>query len=292
MGFLSSVGKFLTTNPVGKVITKTLDTATVVLAHPIQTATAIVSKKSTVQDVVTSHFAQPVGKQVKDILLGTAGIAATVVGGVAIGGAAKAGTLAPKAISVAKALIPATTKGKVIAAGATYVAAAAVIEKPSLAVSAPKDVLNFGGDLGKLIASPSVEKAKELISESPVISAGAGLLLAGGAIKSIAPAIALSRQTEAIQEQTEVIKSGAPMYSTMPVTPTKTVITESPMVIAAPTATTAQTNTVSKSSGTVRRPKRKSVRSVPNVSQRVNVIVGTKVNSIGMKNYIKRGIYN
>jgi hypothetical protein len=294
MGLLSSIGKFVTTNPVGKAIAKTLDVTTVALAHPIQTATAVVSKKSTVNDVITAHFAQSQKEQIKDIVLGTAGIAASVVGGAAIGGAAKAGTLAPKVATVAKALIPTTVKGKVIAAVAAPVVVGAVAKEPvksfQTAVKAPGELAQFGGDVATFAADPSLTSAKQIIKESPLISAAAGLLVAGGAIKTIAPAIATTRQTEAIQEQTEAIRGG--VYTTQPVqlvqTPSVAKVIEAdgrtPMQPVTP-------QTQKASSGTAKKTKRRAKKAViPSVNQRVNVIVSNRSTSIGMKNYLKREV--
>ena len=108
MGLFSSIGG---------AIAKGLDYLTVGFVHPIKTAEAILSPKTTVAGVIQEHFAQPLGKQIPETVLAGVGYAGAVLGGAAVGAAAKAGTLAPKALSAAQALIPATTKGKIIAAG-------------------------------------------------------------------------------------------------------------------------------------------------------------------------------
>lgn len=282
MGLLSSIGKG---------IAKGLDVLTVSLAHPVQTATAIVSKKSTVQDVVTSHFAQPLPEQIKDIVLGTASIAATVVGGAAIGGAAKAGTLAPKAISIGKALIPTTLKGKAVAAVAAPIVIGAVAKEPVKTIStvakAPGELSQFGGDLATFAANPSLSSAKQIVTESPILSAATGLIVAGGAIKTLAPAIATARQTEAIQEQTKAIEGA---------TGAVTVIDKSQEFKALPVAEnnapvpqTPQTQKIS-STTAKKRTRRAKKAVVPSVNQRVNVIVANRNTSTGMKNYLKREV--
>lgn len=280
MGLLSSIGKG---------IAKGLDVLTVSLAHPVQTATAVVSKKSTVQDVVTSHFAQPLKEQIKDIVLGTAGIAATVVGGAAIGGAAKAGTLAPKVVSVAKALIPATAKGKVIAAVAAPVVIGAVAKEPvksvTAAIKAPSQLAQFGGDVASFAADPSLSSAKQIVTESPLISAAAGLIVAGGIGKVAAPIISGALTREAIQEQTEALTGGginvidrSGEFKAMPVAENN-----------APVPQTPQTQKIS--STTAKRKTRRAKKAViPSVNQRVNVIVSNRSNSVGMKNYLKREV--
>lgn len=282
MGLLSSIGKG---------IAKVLDVTTVALAHPIQTATAVVSKKSTVQDVVTAHFAQPLKEQIKDIVVGTAGIAATVVGGAAIGTAAKAGTLLPAAGAAAKSLIPSTAKGKVVAAVAAPIVVGAVAKEPvksvKAAISAPSELAQFGGDVATFAANPSVATAKEIIKESPVISAAVGAAVVGGAALKILPAVATARQTEAIQEQTKAIeqatggitvidKSGE--FKSLPAAENN-----------APIPQTPQTQKVS--STTVKKRARRAKKAVvPSVNQRVNVIVANRNTSTGMKNYLKREV--
>jgi len=279
MGLLSSIGKG---------IAKGLDVLTVSLAHPVQTATAVVSKKSTVQDVVTAHFAQPLKEQIKDIVLGTAGIASTVVGGAAIGGAAKAGTLAPKALAIGKALIPTTVKGKVIAAVAAPVVIGAVAKEPvksiTTAAKAPGELAQFGGDIASFAANPSLSSAKQIVTESPILSAATGLIVAGGAIKTLAPAIATARQTEAIQEQTEAIRGGVSVvdksgeFKALPVAENN-----------APVPQTPQTQKIS-STTAKKRTRRAKKAVVPSVNQRVNVIVANRNTSVGMKNYLKREV--
>lgn len=281
MGLLSSIGKG---------IAKGLDVLTVSLAHPIQTATAVVSKKSTVQDVVTAHFSQPLKEQVKDIVLGTAGIASTVIGGAAIGGAAKAGTLAPKVATAAKALIPATAKGKVVAAVAAPIVVGAVAKEPvksvTAAIKAPSELAKFGGDVASFAADPSISTAKQIVTESPLISAAAGLIVAGGVGKVAAPVVGGLLQREAIQEQTEALTGGGitvtdrsgefkilPADTTAPVTPV-----------------TPQTQAVSTTTPKKRRKAAKK-QVMPSVNQRVNVIVSNKSSSVGMKNYLKRAVY-
>jgi len=280
MGLLSSIGKG---------IAKALDVTTVALAHPIQTATAVVSKKSTVQDVITAHFAQPLKEQIKDVVLGTAGIAATVVGGAAIGGAAKAGTLAPKVVSVAKALIPATAKGKVIAAVAAPVVIGAIAKEPvksiTTAIKAPGELAQFGGDIATFAADPSLSSAKQIITESPLLSAGAGLLAVGGIAKVAAPIVSGALTRGAIQEQTEALTQGGVSvidrsgeFKVLPVAENN-----------APIPQTPQTQKVS-STTTRKRTRRAKKLVVPSVNQRVNVIVANRNTSTGMKNYLKREV--
>ncbi len=60
--------------------------------------------------------------------------------------------------------------------------------------------------MASFVANPSLETAKEIIKESPVISAGVGLVVGGGAVKVVAPVVGGYLQSEAIQEQTKAIE--------------------------------------------------------------------------------------
>lgn len=254
-------------------VAKVLDTATIALAHPIKTATAVVSSKSTLEEVRTAHFKQPLATQIKQTILGTAGIAAAVVGTGAAVTAARAGTLA-------KAIIPTTLKGKAAAALVVPVAATAVINKPSLIVEAPSKILNFQTNVGEFIAQPSTEKAKDIISENPIISGGIAAAVLGGAALKVLPAIATARQTEAIQEQTEAIKGVSS-------TPQPSVMYPNQYNAAAPTPQTAQTKQVSDKPLTKR--KKRSVKArMPSINQRVNVIVQNKQDNRTIKKYLNR----
>jgi len=274
MGLLSSIGKG---------IAKSLDVLTVSLAHPIATATAVVSKKSTVQDVITQHFAQPLKSQIKDIVLGTAGIASTVVAGAAVGTAAKAGTLAPAAAK----LIPSTLKGKVIAAVAAPVVVGAVVNQPvkslTTVAKAPSELATFGGGIANFAASPSIESGKQLVSESPLLASAAGLLIAGGAVAKLAPAIATARQTEAIQEQTQAMLDQKEITVIDKSADFKTMPSES-LAPQAPVAPQTQ-----KTSATTPKKRKKHVSkpTITSVSQRVNVIVANKQSN----KYIKESVY-
>lgn len=264
---------------IGKAITKVLDVAAVSVAHPIQTATALISKDKTFKEVSTAHFAQSKGEQVKDIVLSTLGTAAAVAGGAAVAGAARAGTLLP-------ALIPATTKGKIIAAVAAPIVAGAVVSQPTKTaetiIKAPSELAEFGAGVGNLVAQPSVESAKKLFEESPILTTLTGAALVGGAVKTILPAIATARQTAAINEQTEAIREG-----TSKLLPTESGIIGSTKPITPPTETI--------SAGVKRKPSKKRLKAPqsPNISQRVNVIVSNKSSSIGLrqnKKYINREV--
>lgn len=289
MGFISAAAKFLKT-PVGKAIETGLNTLSVTLAHPIEVAKAAINPNVKVS-TLANEFAQKSPTQAsKEIILGTVGIATTILGGAALGTAAKAGTLA----TAAKTLIPATAKGKVIAAVAAPVVIGAVVQEPAAAAKAiantPSALANVGGNIAKVAANPTLENVKELVTENPVILAGAAIIGTGVAAKTILPAIAVSRQTAAIEEQTKAIQDTT--YSTQPVQ-----LVQVPAVskaIEADTRTPTQPVTPATHTPTATtkaKKKRKAQKSqIPSISQRVNVIVSNKSNSVGMKNYLKREV--
>jgi hypothetical protein len=285
MGLLSSLSN---------IGTKALNTLTVAIAHPIKTATAAVSPKTTINDVITEHFKQPLSKQITETVLGTASIAATIAGGAAISGAAKAGTLLSKTATIAKALIPATAKGKVVAAVVAPIVASAVIQKPSLITEVPSKVLNFQTNVGSLVANPSVSSAVSLVKENPVISSvllGAGALALG---KGVAGTVATISNTLAVKESTKATKEAVAALPTS-AAPTEQVIKvtdkSQPLSTVAAVPVTPQTQTVS--SGVSKPRKKRSYKAKINaMSQRVNVIVSNK-NSVGnTKRYINNRILN
>lgn len=277
MGLLSNIGS---------AFTKAMNTLTVGFVHPVQTIQAVISKEKTIDKVIEQHFEQPLSTQIGQTFLATAGYATAVIGGGAVATAAKAGTLKAAVVQGAKSLIPTTTKGKVLTAVAAPVVVGAIAKQPAAAVKfiakAPGELSQFGGDVATFATNPSLESAKQIIKESPVISAGVGLLLVGGAAKAIIPAIATTRQTEAIQEQTEAIKgAGTPVI--LPTTSSDK-IKEIP-VTAAPVPQVAETKKISSGNGVKRRRKAKVKEKPMNISQRVSVLVS---NNNSTKKYLNR----
>ena len=87
---------------VGKGVGAVLDTVSVGFTHPIKTATAIISSKSTVKEVIKEHFEeQPVTTQMLETGLATVGYVGLLLGGATAGGAAIAKVIGKKAVSVA-----------------------------------------------------------------------------------------------------------------------------------------------------------------------------------------------
>lgn len=193
MGWFKKALTKVVKSPFGKV----MDTFSAVFTHPIKAATAIVSKKSTIKGVTKAHFEQPLKTQITQTILTTGGYVATLYAGAAVatkGLAASVGTL-----------IPTTLKGKVIAAVVAPVALGAVIKSPELVgktLSAPAELAQFGGDVASFAADPSLAGAKQIITESPLISAGiaaAGLVIGGAAVSGVLQRQEMKKQTAALE---------------------------------------------------------------------------------------------
>lgn len=172
MGWLQKLGEKVVYSKFGSV----MNTVSAVFSNPIKSATALVSKKSTIKQVTKEHFAKPLSAQITKTVLATAGYASALYAG---------GAIATKGVgAVAKTLIPATLKGKVIAGVVAPIAVGAVIQSPDLigkGLSAPEQLAEFGGDLSGVIADPSVASLVELVKGSPVISTAIGVGVLGTA---------------------------------------------------------------------------------------------------------------
>lgn len=286
MGILSSISKG---------IAKVLDTTTVAIAHPVKTLTAVVSPKTTVNDVIKEHFSQPLSKQITQTVLGTAGIAATVATAGAtgiLGKAAAASKPAQVVATAAKALVPNTTKKVLATAAVAPIVTSAVISNPKAALEAPNKIVNFQTNVGELIANPSLDKLKETVKENPLISTGVAVgtaVAVGAGVAGLAGSIA---NTMAIKENTKITKElNTPVILPQAVGSADGVkVTE---IKPAQPQTLAQTKTIS--SSMPRKKARRQKKTMPTmINQRVNVIVSNKSSSIGIRGtrYINERMYN
>ena len=264
---------------------RAVDVAYTAVLHPIQSISAAVSKEKTVfADVYVPQTQKSTSAQLKDIGGAALTLGATLTGVGAVSAAAKAGTLGSKAATIAKSLIPSTTKGKVIAVVAAPVVAGAVINQPlktaKAVIEAPGNLVQFGGDVANLVADPSLANAKTLITESPLITGGlatAGLLYGGS---KLIPAIATFKQTEAIQEHTQAILGSdgqvpSNTVQALPFTPSQ------PMSGAGPSSKIPLTPQTQEVGATTRRKRRKSSIKQPSIVQRVTVNLQNKSLKIG-----------
>jgi len=265
-----------------KKVAPVMDPLTVAFVHPVKTVKAIFGP-TTLKQVEEEHFAQPLKKQITQTVLAGVGYASLAVGAGAIGGAAKAGTLA----TAAKTLIPKTLKGKAIAAVAAPVVIGAVINQPAkiaeAVVKTPSALVNVGGNIANLAADPSIENIKTLVKENPVIVGGAAAAAAIVGAKTILPAIVTSRQIAATEKQTEAIEAATAGMSGGGISATQQQIT--PQLPATERIVTTATTTSKKR----RKAAKKAV--IQPISQRVNVVVQNKNTAYGIKNYLKRSVY-
>lgn len=161
---------------------------------------------STVNKVLSSAASNP---------FTTAGIAAVAINPAAAAGTVKAGFGA----------LP--LGGKVAAVVAAPVVVGAAVANPQLiskAGSAPKELSQFGGDVGSFIKNPSLESGKDVLKNSPYLSAGTALL--GGALVGggIAGTVATIANTRAVKENTkasltsvkETVYDGGDLFNTPP----------------------------------------------------------------------------
>lgn len=264
---------------------KVLDVVSTAYAHPIKTVVAAVSPSKTIKEEVIKFRSQPVEEQQRGIIKAAAGYSATLLtaGAISIKGAASA------AGAVITRLIPSTTKGKVIAVVAAPIAVGAVIREPAKAaktiIKAPSELAQFGGDVASFAANPSLETAKDIITESPLISSGvaAGAAIALG--KGLIPAIATYRQTEAIQEQTEAIQQATSNISTGQgqVLTTNGKTGEKTAAFTPLTPATQEVKAIT----TKGYKRRKTLTKPNNINQKVNILIANRGNT-STKNYIKR----
>lgn len=183
-------------------------------------------------------------------------------------------------VATATSLIPATTKGKVIAAVAAPIVVGAVASNPvgtaKAVASTPSALANVGSNVGNLIANPSVANAKALVAENPVIVGGAVATAAVAGAAAIIPTIVNYENTKAVKENTAAtIGSG----SEVSVIDKSQGYFDKPASNNAPTPTLPSTSTIS--SGTTAKRKKRKANAKPSqiISQRVNIAIANRNNS-------------
>lgn len=181
-----------------KAFYKVADPVITAVAKPVETVQAILSPTKTVKQVSDEFFSQSKTKQAVEYAVNAA-----LIGGSAL-------TVAKSGVSaVVKSVIPSSTKGKVVAAVATPVVVGAALSAPKEVIQAPSkaaaELTEFGKDLGKVVASPSIESVVNLVKESPLITTGAVVAAASPliapAVKGLIVGEAIGDVEEAIREQ-------------------------------------------------------------------------------------------
>jgi len=134
-------------------------------------------------------------------------------------------------VAVARAPVAAATAGKaaiasltpkqaVIAAVATPVVIGAVASNPKLigkAAKAPSELARFGADAGQLIADPSIDNAKQLLKESPLIAGGIALGTAAAVGGGAVAALSNLATRQAIEDNTDaILNTSSPALAALP----------------------------------------------------------------------------
>lgn len=287
MGILSKITKAVSSaaKVVGKSTAKALDYVSAPLAKPVTTFTKGISAGAKeVEAQRKSGLSVSQGVKQIGVITGTTAVAGAAVLAAAPAASTGAAGAAVRsvALSLGKALIPPTTKGKVVAAVVALPIAGAVIRRPEETLSSigktPSALVNVGGNIADLVADPSAANVKQLVTENPVIVGGAAALGAIALGKTIFPAIATARQTEAIQEQTEAIKDATgnlPTFSTGKETPT----------YSSPVALTPATKEITPLKATTTKRRKRTKTKPQSVSQRVSIVFDN--DKIDNKRYLK-----
>jgi len=181
-------------------------------------------------------------------------------------------------IVLATTLLP-STKAKVIGGVVAAVGIPAITSSPKLQtdiINAPASAQNFGGNIGELIQNPSLEAAKNVITENPIVAGvvGAGILGAVGLgtatlVSNISNTLATKENTRAVEAG--LVSSQPAVYTTLP---TNNLIPTTPATetISGVPATLQETG----KTASIKRKKRASQPRVAIISQRVNVLVSQK----------------
>ena len=178
-----------------------------------------------------------------------------------------------------------STRGKVLTVGAAIPVTSFLVSNPSAIGSiaeTPRGLSNLGSNIAEFVKEPSIEKAKNIFKENPVI---AGTIAGAAAVGVGAGAVAIGSNilnTAATKENTAAIEASnaantIPDYAISPV---------SQNVTSAPTG--LETQTISTSSRSIAKRKKKVIPQQIRQSVRVNVI---NANQSRIGNYIKRNAY-
>jgi len=207
----------------------------------------------------------------------------------------KSPPVAAAATTVAKSLIPKSSIGKIATVAAVPVVAGAVIKQPDkvilAAISTPSALANFGGNVATLIVDPSIDNAKKVIKENPIITTAVGAAAVAAVGIGTANVLSNIANTQAIKENTA---SKLPTNTLIPSTPnisqnsqavTSAVPTISGSAVAAsPVPVTPETKpliaTAGGSNSLSKRKRRKLSKNMPSMRQTVNVAVGNRVYSV------------
>jgi hypothetical protein len=185
--------------------------------------------------------------------------------------------------TVAKALVPTTAKGVITTAIVAPVAVGVLSKNPSAPLQVTSSLVNVGQGIGTFSSNPTLENALNIAKENPIITALGGVAILGAGVKTIVPAIASYENTQAIKEQTGVLKAGG---NVIPVIPQETQGEVIPLATDTTGIKTQETTSI-KAKPSVKRGKAKTSTKGMIQSVRVNVINRNSANR-QTKNYLNR----
>lgn len=270
-----------------KAFYKVADPIISAVANPIKTVAAAVSPTKTVKQVQDEYFKQSKTAQAIDFAIGATSIG---LGTTAVATTAGRAAATQVAKSVGSSAIKAPIK--TLAIGASIpIAIGAVKSNPKEVIStvakAPSELQTFGSDIAKVVSSPSLQSAKQLVSNSPILTTATAVLGAGAIAKTVSPIASGLLQREALQEQTEVLQSAVSnnIPSQLTEAPPKGVAKDTPKAPQTPITPETQPLIATAGSGNGSKKRRKASRKpkVQPISQRVNVIVSNRANATGIR---------
>ena len=103
-----------------------------------------------------------------------------------------------------------STGGKVATVAAAPVVASVVLTSPDTikkAASAPRSAAQFGSNVTEFINEPSVERAKDIVRDNPIIAGGAAALGIGALGAGTAGLIGTAINTRATKQNTEALQN-------------------------------------------------------------------------------------
>jgi hypothetical protein len=213
---------FLSFNPIGKKITSGISVVGTILNHPIATLTQGFSK--TQAQFEKESTTNPVGASIKTAVgYGTTALAVASLGSAS--GLVAGGSIASKVAGLGTTIVKTAVANPIKSLGAVVIGSA-VLNSPKLQTQVSKtNPVSFGSDIGTLIENPSIENAKAVAVNNPVLTtatAVGGAVAIGGGLGLTANTIATYLNSKATKENT--LSTSEPANSSNPsaVLPTAT----------------------------------------------------------------------
>ena len=273
-----------------KAATQVLDLNKALFTNPI---TTIINPA---KGIAESNKLSPVAATVKIAATTATAAAALLVPTTAVG--------RTTAVAVASSLVPKSVVGKVAAAAAVPIVAGAVISKPlettKAVVEAPANLANLGGNIAELVAEPSLEKAKDIFKENPVLATTAAVatvaavgLTTAGVVSSVLNTQAVKAQTQALKELPTSTSSVLPSAVSSAEQTSKEISTSTPTVAQTPITPATEPLIATAGGGTSTTTRRRKPASKPTnqyFNQKVAVVVQNRQNNVSSKRYIKNEV--